>query len=175
MFTAKNVMICGFYLNFATLRKCIDELQRIQVSLNDISVLLPDGSIMSAMPILRDPQKFEATLRIRNGSDKVAYSASARRVVSIAGTLTQTLRTLGIPVYDAERLEGRISNGGILVSIRCDDSGTEFVRKALVQTGAEDTSLAHEPKVELEAHSVPRKDPFAPSFVNDCQQRGVHA
>jgi hypothetical protein len=52
---------------------------------------------------------------------------------------------MGIPEFEAKRYEGRIKNGGILVSVHCEDS--EWVEKAkdlLRHTGAEDVSAATE-------------------------------
>lgn len=51
----------------------------------------------------------------------------------------------GIPEYEAKRYEGRIKEGGILVSVHCDDS--EWVKRAkqiLEATGAEDISSTGE-------------------------------
>ena len=52
---------------------------------------------------------------------------------------------MGIPEYEGKRYEGRIKNGGILISVHCDNS--EWVGKAkkiLKETGAEDVASAGE-------------------------------
>jgi hypothetical protein len=52
---------------------------------------------------------------------------------------------MGIPEYEAKRYEGRIKEGGILLSVHCDDS--DWVKRAknlLEQTGAEDISSTGE-------------------------------
>jgi GTP-dependent phosphoenolpyruvate carboxykinase len=52
---------------------------------------------------------------------------------------------MGIPEYEAKRYEGRVKDGGILVSVHCDDS--DWVTKAkdvLKRAGAEDISSAGE-------------------------------
>jgi len=51
------------------------------------------------------------------------------------GGLTGSLIGLGIPEYEAKRYEGRIRNGGILLSVHCDSS--EWVKRA--RTALEDT------------------------------------
>ncbi|MCU1326871.1 MAG: hypothetical protein JWN34_2241 [Bryobacterales bacterium] len=64
---------------------------------------------------------------------------------AVAGGLIGTLVGLGIPEYEAKRYEGRIKEGGILISVHCDDS--DWVAKAkeiLEQTGAGDISSADE-------------------------------
>jgi hypothetical protein len=52
---------------------------------------------------------------------------------------------MGIPEYEAKRYEGLLKNGGVLVSIHCDDS--EWVTKAkaiMKDSGAEDISSTGE-------------------------------
>jgi hypothetical protein len=66
-------------------------------------------------------------------------------VGAAAGGLIGALVGMGIPEYEAKRYEGRVKDGGILVSVHCDDS--EWVTKAkdiLKRTGAEDISSAGE-------------------------------
>jgi hypothetical protein len=64
---------------------------------------------------------------------------------AVTGAIVGVLVGLGMPEYEARRYEGRIKNGGILVSVHCDDS--EWIRRAkniLKETGAEDISSAGE-------------------------------
>jgi len=61
------------------------------------------------------------------------------------GGVTGALVGMGIPEYEAKRYEGRVKNGGILLSIHCDNS--DWVKKAkdtLRTTGAEDVSSTGE-------------------------------
>lgn len=61
------------------------------------------------------------------------------------GGVTGALIGLGIPEYEAKRYEGRVTKGGILVSVHCDNS--DWAKKAktlLEQTGAEDVSSTGE-------------------------------
>jgi hypothetical protein len=63
----------------------------------------------------------------------------------VVGGLIGALVGMGIPEYEAKRYEGRIKEGGILVSVHCDNS--EWVGKAkdiMKQGGAEDISSAGE-------------------------------
>jgi hypothetical protein len=63
----------------------------------------------------------------------------------VVGGVVGALVGVGIPEYEAKRYEGRIKNGGVLVSIHADNS--EWVGKAkaiLKETGAEDISSANE-------------------------------
>jgi hypothetical protein len=66
-------------------------------------------------------------------------------VGAAAGGLIGALVGMGIPEYEAKRYEGRVKNGGILVSVHCDNS--EWVSRAkdvLKQSGADDISSAGE-------------------------------
>ena len=61
------------------------------------------------------------------------------------GGLIGALVGMGIPEYEAKRYEGRVKDGGVLLSVHCDTS--EEISKAkelLKQTGAEDISSTGE-------------------------------
>jgi hypothetical protein len=61
------------------------------------------------------------------------------------GTLVGALIGMGIPEYEAKRYEGRVKNGGILVSVHCDNSDwVDKAKKILESTGAEDVASAGE-------------------------------
>jgi hypothetical protein len=60
---------------------------------------------------------------------------------STPGELGAILAGLGIPVYDVERYENRIRNGGILVSVRCFSSAlATSLKDVLRETGAQEIS-----------------------------------
>ncbi len=61
------------------------------------------------------------------------------------GGLTGALIGLGVPEYEAKRYEGRVKDGGILLSVHSDTAG-EVVRakEILEQTGAQDISSSGE-------------------------------
>jgi hypothetical protein len=63
----------------------------------------------------------------------------------VVGGLIGALVGMGIPEYEAKRYEGRIKEGGILISVHCDNS--DWVKKAkdvLKQNGVEDVSSTGE-------------------------------
>jgi hypothetical protein len=69
-------------------------------------------------------------------------------VGAATGGLIGALVGMGIPEYEAKRYEGRVKEGGILVSVHCDNS--DWVGKAkdlLGRAGAEDISSAGEKAV----------------------------
>jgi hypothetical protein len=62
-----------------------------------------------------------------------------------AGGLIGALAGLGIPEYEAERYEGRLKDGGILLSVHCDDSEWAGRAKSILQqTGADHVAAAAE-------------------------------
>jgi len=61
------------------------------------------------------------------------------------GGLVGALVGMGIPEYEAKRYEGRVKDGGILLSVHCDTSDEITRAKAILeQTGAEDISSSGE-------------------------------
>jgi hypothetical protein len=66
------------------------------------------------------------------------------------GGLTGALVGAGIPEYEAKRYEGRIKEGGILVSVHCDNSEwTSRAKDILEKTGAQDVSSAGEASADF--------------------------
>jgi hypothetical protein len=72
------------------------------------------------------------------------------------GSLVGALIGMGIPEYEAKRYEGRIRDGGILLSVHCDSS--DWVKRAkdiLTDTGAEDIASAGEAAADFAASEKP--------------------
>ena len=64
------------------------------------------------------------------------------------GGLVGALVGMGIPEYEAKRYEGRVKDGGVLLSVHCDTSDEITRAKDLLKrTGAEDISSAGEEAV----------------------------
>ncbi|MFZ0808041.1 MAG: DUF3341 domain-containing protein, partial [Candidatus Sulfotelmatobacter sp.] len=64
----------------------------------------------------------------------------------------------GIPEYEAKRYEGRVKNGGILLSVHCDDSKwTKNAKEILEQTGAEDVSSTGEASADFSKSDKPMR------------------
>ena len=73
------------------------------------------------------------------------------------GGLTGALVGMGIPEYEAKRYEGRVTKGGILLSVHSDDSEwTKRAKDILERTGAEDVSSTGETKGDFENTDRPR-------------------
>jgi hypothetical protein len=61
------------------------------------------------------------------------------------GGLLGALVGMGIPEYEAKRYEGRVKNGGTLLSVHCDNSDQVRIAKDLLKaSGAEDVASSGE-------------------------------
>jgi hypothetical protein len=72
------------------------------------------------------------------------------------GGLIGALVGMGIPEYEAKRYEGRVREGGILLSVHCDSS--EWVKRAkeiLKNTGAQDVSSTGEAAADFAKSDKP--------------------
>src|ERR1700734_3350509 len=70
------------------------------------------------------------------------------------GGFTGALIGLGIPEYEAKRYEGRIKDGGILLSVHCDTSDQVKRGKEIMKnTGAEDISSTGESSADTKETS----------------------
>jgi hypothetical protein len=85
------------------------------------------------------------------------------------GGIVGALVGMGIPEYEAKRYEGRVKDGGILLSVHCDSS--EEITKAkdiLKSTGAEDIASSGEKAVSthgVESGSTTIGRPSAESAI----------
>ena len=71
------------------------------------------------------------------------------------GGLTGALIGMGIPEYEAKRYEGRVKDGGILLSVHADSSTErERAKDILEQTGAQDVSSTGEASVKETAATI---------------------
>jgi hypothetical protein len=75
---------------------------------------------------------------------------------AVTGGLVGALVGLGMPEYEAKRYEGRIKEGGILLSVHCDSS--DWVKRAkeiLERTGATEISSAGESSADFSKTDKP--------------------
>src|SRR5579863_4104724 len=74
----------------------------------------------------------------------------------VVGGIIGALVGMGIPEYEAKRYEGRIKEGGILLSVHCDN--VDWIKKAkqvLIDTGAEEIASAEEARADYAATDKP--------------------
>jgi|SwirhisoilCB2_FD_contig_101_620176_length_865_multi_2_in_0_out_0_1 Heat induced stress protein YflT domain/Alternative complex III, ActD subunit len=80
--------------------------------------------------------------------------------VGVGGTVggfTGALIGAGFPEYEAKRYEGRIRDGGVLLSVHCDaNDWTKTAKEILERSGARDISSTGEAKADFASSDVPR-------------------
>jgi len=90
---------------------------------------------------------------------------SGAGAVGAFGAIAGALIGMGIPEYEAKRYEGRIKEGGILLSVHCDDSDwLDRAKKILENSGAED--IGSEAEAEAEAAYASSDKPGQRSTFN---------
>jgi hypothetical protein len=179
----KNTAAFGIYPNRSALECGIEALRNASYRAEDISVLYPENLGNKDFAHEKDTKAPEGaaagaatggavggvlgwlaglgTIAIPGVGPFIAAGPimAALAGVAVGGTvggLTGSLIGLGIPEYEAKRYEGRLKNGGILVSVHCDNS--EWTRKAkdiLEQTGAEDVSSTGEASADFDETDKP--------------------
>ncbi len=90
------------------------------------------------------------------------------------GGLTGALVGMGIPEYEAKRYEGLVKDGGILVSVHCDDS--DWVKRAkdiLTRAGGEGIASAKESSNIVEGTDSPEPLSRTPRRDNDTDFRST--
>ena len=81
------------------------------------------------------------------------------------GGLTGALVGLGIPEYEAKRYEGKVKEGGILISVHSESSDeTASAKNIFKEEGAHDISSTGEAHSDVKAGDVPH-----------TRDTGVHA
>ncbi|MGH9728280.1 MAG: hypothetical protein ACRD4V_06780 [Candidatus Acidiferrales bacterium] len=140
----KNPALFGIYLNFGSLQKSMDCLRAIGIKTNDIAILL------SSTTSEGKPGQYNSRVSLPS-----FLTSTTRISVPVSGVLIDTLISLGMPVYDAERYESRVQNGGVLMYVRClSPAWFDRVREVLKQTGAEDVSFSHDARAQIRSAPV---------------------
>src|ERR1700674_53764 len=176
----KNTAFFGIYKSSVEAERAVDRISAAGFSHNDISVLLPDTQSSKEFAHEKNTKAPEGTttgvttggvvggaLGLLAGIGALAipglgpFIAAGPIMASLAGVgvggavggLIGALVGMGIPEYEAKRYEGRVKDGGVLLSVHCDTSDAISRAKDLLkQTGAEDISSAGEKSVS--SHGV---------------------
>lgn len=175
--SSKNTAVYGIYATPRTAEAAVDHLLRRGFTNPAISVLLPDDESTRAFAHEKSTKAPEGTttgaaaggaiggtLGLLAGIGALAIPgvgpliAAGPIMATLAGVgvggavggLVGALVGMGIPEYEAKRYEGRVKEGGILLSVHCDDSKwTKRAKEILQHTGADDISSAGEASADF--------------------------
>jgi hypothetical protein len=170
--SSKNTAVFGIYKNSVQAEQAVNHLVRAGFSNNDISVLMPDAQSSKEFAHEKNTKAPEGTttgvtaggvvggaLGLLAGIGALAipgvgpFIAAGPIMGALAGLgvggavggLVGALVGMGIPEYEAKRYEGRVKDGGVLLSVHCDTSeDITRAKEMLKQTGAEDIASSGE-------------------------------
>src|SRR5438270_12774780 len=173
----KNTAVYGIYGSRGAAESAVDQLNAAGFRSEDISVLMqdnvgtkdfahekatkaPEGTTTGAVA----GGAIGGTLGLLAGIGALAIPGVGPLIAAgpimatlagigsggLVGGIVGALVGMGIPEYEAKRYEGRIKEGGVLLSVHCDNS--DWVGKAktlLKETGAEDISSTGEASADF--------------------------
>ena len=176
----KNTAVFGIFDSRSKAEHAIDSLVGAGFRSDDVSVLAPDRHVSHELATEKNTKAPEGTttgvaaggaiggtLGLLAGIGALAipglgpFIAAGPIMGALAGLgagaatggLIGALVGMGIPEYEAHRYEGRVKEGGILVSVHCDDSAwVSKAKKVLEAAGGVDISSAGEKAVS--SHGV---------------------
>jgi hypothetical protein len=181
----KNTAVFGIYSTYEMVEGAVDALRAAGFRNTDVSVLFPENvgtKDFAHEKGTKAPEGATAgagtgavvggTLGWLAGIGALAIPGvgplvaagpimAALAGVGVGGTIggiAGSLIGMGIPEYEAKRYEGRIREGGILLSVHSDSS--EWTRKAkdiLERTGAQDIASAGEASADFEKTDKPMR------------------
>jgi hypothetical protein len=181
--TGKNTAVFGIYATRTAVERAVDALKMAGFRNTDISVLFPENVGTKDFAVDKATKAPEGaatgagsgallggTLGWLAGIGVLAipglgpFIAAGPIMAALAGAgvggavggLTGALIGMGIPEYEAKRYEGRVKNGGILLSVHSDNSDwTKRAKEILERTGAEDIASTGETKGDVENTDKP--------------------
>ena len=179
----KNTAVFGIYRDRTGVENAVDVLRQENFRNTDISVLFPENQGTKDFAHEKNTKAPEGaatgassgaviggTLGWLTGIGALAipglgpFIAAGPIVAALAGVgvggaiggITGALIGMGIPEYEAKRYEGRVKEGGILLSVHCDDSDwTKRAKEILERTGAQDVSSTGEAGADFQRTDKP--------------------
>jgi ActD protein len=181
----KNTAVFGIYRNRIDVEQAVDALRADGFRSTDISVLFPENEGTKDFAHEKATKAPEGTaagagtgavvggtlgwlagigaLAIPGVGPLIAAGPIVAALTGVGvggaiGGLSGALIGMGIPEYEAKRYEGRVKEGGILLSVHSDNS--DWTRKAkdiLERTGADDVSSTGEAKADFAKTDKPMR------------------
>jgi hypothetical protein len=145
--SGENAAVFGTFTGGASMEVAVDRLTAAGFSSGDVSILMSDkeglklgvgalalpgvGPLIAAGPIVAS----------------LAGLSVGGAVVGLVGALVG----LGIPEYEAKLYDGRVRDGGVLLSVHCVHSDeVSRARDVLIAAGAEDIASSGEESINIE-------------------------
>lgn len=180
---SKNTAAFGIYQTYADAEYAVDALRAEGFRNTDVSVLFPENKGTKDFAVEKNTKAPEGTaagastgvvvggvLGWLAGIGALAIPgigpliAAGPIVAALAGVgvggavggITGALIGMGIPEYEAKRYEGRVKDGGILLSVHCDDRDWTLKAKQILQrTGAQDVASTAEASADWQKTDRP--------------------
>jgi hypothetical protein len=168
----KNTAVFGIYAGRSNVDRAVEALKADGFSNNDVSALFPENKGTKDFAHEKSTKAPEgATTGAGTGvllggglgwlvgigalaipglgpfiaAGPIMAALAGAGVGGAVGGLTGALIGMGIPEYEAKRYEGRVKDGGILLSVHSDSSDeTKRAKEILERTGAQDISSTGE-------------------------------
>jgi hypothetical protein len=168
----KNIAVFGIYPHQTSVESGVNALKAAGFSNNDISVLFPNKEGTKDFAHEKSTKAPEGAsagagtgVLLGGGlgwlvgigalaipglgpfiaAGPIMAALAGAGVGGAVGGLTGALIGMGIPEYEAKRYEGRVKDGGILLSVHSDSSDeTKRAKEILERTGAQDISSTGE-------------------------------
>ena len=181
----KNTAVFGIYRNRLEVEQAVDALRAEGFRSTDISVLFPENEGTKNFAHEKATKAPEGTaagagtgavvggtlgwlagigaLAIPGLGPLIAAGPIVAALTGVGvggaiGGISGALIGMGIPEYEAKRYEGRVKEGGLLLSVHSDNS--DWTRKAkdiLERTGADDVSSTGEAKADFAKTDKPMR------------------
>jgi hypothetical protein len=180
---AKNVSVYGIFRNRTQAEEAVDRLIAAGFRTEDISVLLPENAGTKDFAAEKNTKAPEGTatgataggvvggtLGLLAGIGALAIPGLGPFIAAgpimgalaglgaggVVGGIVGALVGMGIPEYEAKRYEGRIKEGGILMSVHADNSDwADRAKDILKQVGAQDVSSTGEASADFQETDKP--------------------
>jgi Protein of unknown function (DUF3341) len=173
---SKNTSVFGIYTDTVSVDRAVEALKSAGFSNNDVSALFPDKQGTREFAHEKNTKAPEgATTGAGTGAllggglgwlagigalaipgvgpliaaGPIMAALAGAGVGGAVGGITGALIGMGIPEYEAKRYEGRVKDGGILLSVHSDTSGEiKRAKEILERTGAQDIASTGESRGE---------------------------
>lgn len=182
--SSKNVAVFGIFPDRVAVEEAVEHLRSGGFRSTDISVLFPDNAGTKDFAHEKNTKAPEGAAAgtlaggVAGGvlgwltgigaltipglgpllaAGPIVAALAGAGAVGTLGGLLGALVGMGIPEYEAKRYEGRIREGGILVSVHCDnDDWIKMAKRMMVESGGQDIAAAGEKRGDFANMDRPR-------------------